>query len=350
VFDIMNTQQKRTYLVYGRGFQPDDLKLGSLYLDPANPLEGERKRHISSFNTEQLKEWTGEPQLDQSCVLNFAASSEWLADAGVLNLIKGEFKQGRSEQARIEGKNGRRFQIKLFVDVLDHAVAATDYNRPETFLNEVLLKDEHARTWLQRHLSISRKMYYLKQASFGKGKHPQIWLVTGIQYITDAHITTGWTASTSASLGFTVPTPEPATAALAMLTGEGGLSAKASTSRQSGSNTAFHHQDKRIWAAQFTPLDAKFYPRSQVGEEEKFPKYIKLDDLEDLIRSGVRAEDLPEKAEDFEEFAEISQVEGEDCDQPDEAQAELIESMVGVDWDMFEKYLSLEGVPSETQG
>lgn len=40
----MNTQQKRTYLVYSRGLSRKDIALGSLYLDPANPLDGERKR------------------------------------------------------------------------------------------------------------------------------------------------------------------------------------------------------------------------------------------------------------------------------------------------------------------
>lgn len=43
----MYSEQKRTYLVYSRGLLPEDLKLGSLYLDPANPLDGEHKRFES---------------------------------------------------------------------------------------------------------------------------------------------------------------------------------------------------------------------------------------------------------------------------------------------------------------
>jgi len=39
----MDRAQKRTYLVYSRGLNPEDLTLGSLHLDPANPLESERK-------------------------------------------------------------------------------------------------------------------------------------------------------------------------------------------------------------------------------------------------------------------------------------------------------------------
>jgi len=35
----MNTHQKNTYLIFHRAVDPDRLKIGSLFLDPANPLE-----------------------------------------------------------------------------------------------------------------------------------------------------------------------------------------------------------------------------------------------------------------------------------------------------------------------
>ncbi len=41
----MKTDHDRTYLVYSRGLQPDMLPLGSLFLDPANPLGHEKKRY-----------------------------------------------------------------------------------------------------------------------------------------------------------------------------------------------------------------------------------------------------------------------------------------------------------------
>lgn len=43
----MHGEPKRTYLVYSRGLLPEDLRLGSLYLDPTNPLDGEHKRFES---------------------------------------------------------------------------------------------------------------------------------------------------------------------------------------------------------------------------------------------------------------------------------------------------------------
>lgn len=39
----MNTGQTQTYLLYSRGLMPDDLTLGSLHLDPTNPIDSERK-------------------------------------------------------------------------------------------------------------------------------------------------------------------------------------------------------------------------------------------------------------------------------------------------------------------
>lgn len=40
---IMIGEQTRTYLLYSRGLMPDDLTLGSLHLDPANPIDNESK-------------------------------------------------------------------------------------------------------------------------------------------------------------------------------------------------------------------------------------------------------------------------------------------------------------------
>jgi len=39
----MQTKQTYTYLLYSRGLMPGDLTLGSLHLDPANPIDSERK-------------------------------------------------------------------------------------------------------------------------------------------------------------------------------------------------------------------------------------------------------------------------------------------------------------------
>jgi len=258
--------------------------------------------------------------------LNFNASRDWLADAGVLNLFKGEAGTGRSEQARIEGEKGRRLQIK----------------RPESLLNEVVLKSPLAKAWLEQQLSISRKMYHLSRLKFGKSRYPRIWFVTGIQYISNAHVVNGWSKSSEASLGFTVPVPEPVTAAATIATAQGALSAKASLSSHSDAIAAYHHHDERVWAAQFTPLKVKFHHRSQGAVEAAFPTHIKLHDLEDLTTAGVRSGAQSGQPGPVEGSAEISGLEDRSNEQSQEAKNELIEATQEIDWDFYEEYLEID--------
>jgi len=305
---------------------PGDLRLGSLYIDPANPLEGEQKRFTYPLTDTELYEWTGDAEYDDYCVLNFNASRDWLADAGVLNLFKGGGGTGSSEQARVEGKSGRRLQIK----------------RPESFLNEVVLGSPLAKAWLGQQLSISRKMYHLSRLKFGKSRYPRIWLVTGIQYISNARVTNGWSKSSEVSLGFTVPVPEPVSAAATIATAQGALSAKASLSSSSDASTAYRHHDERVWAAQFTPLKVKFHPQSKEADETAFPTHIKLHNLEDLTTAGVRFGAQSEQPEPVEGFAEISGLEEQSNEQSQEAENELIEATHEIDWDFYEEYLEVE--------
>ncbi|XTI83114.1 hypothetical protein V2W45_1358774 [Cenococcum geophilum] len=93
----MNTYQKRTYFVYSRGLMPDDLRLGSLYIDPANPLDGEQKRFMCPLMDIELYGWTGDAKYNDSCILNFNTLRDWLADAGVLSLFKSEAGTRRSK-------------------------------------------------------------------------------------------------------------------------------------------------------------------------------------------------------------------------------------------------------------
>lgn len=305
---------------------PEDLRLGSLHVDPANPLEGEHKRFTCPLTDAELYEWTGDAEYDDSCVLNFNTSRDWLADAGVLGLFKGQAGTGRSVQARLEGESGRRLQIK----------------RPESLLNEVVLKSPSAKAWLGQQLSISRKMYRLSQLKFGKSRHPRIWLVTGIQYLSNARVVSEWSKSSEASLGFTVPVPEPITAAATVVTGQGALSAKASLSSHADSSVAYHHHDERVWAAQFTPLKVKFHPASQGVDEATFPTHIKLHELEDLVTTGVRAGAQSGHPGPAEGFAEISGLEEQNSnEQPEETESQLINATQGIDWEFYEECLEV---------
>ena len=42
----MQSDLKRTYLIYSRGLMPDDLQLGSLHIDPANPVDSDENKRF----------------------------------------------------------------------------------------------------------------------------------------------------------------------------------------------------------------------------------------------------------------------------------------------------------------
>jgi len=308
---MMATDQKRTYLVYSRGLLPEDLTLGSLYLDPANPLDGEQKRFECPLQQPDLQPWTGNPEYDEPCMLKFTASRQWLINSGLFALLKGQAGRGGSEEVSVSGKSGRRQRIK----------------KPETFLNEVLLASPAARTWLVNQLSISRTMYYLNQA--GLSKPPHIWMVTGIQYITDAHVVSNRTRHQTASASANIPVPEPISAAVTILGGQEGLSGGFKVDSESGTKMSFSHKDERVWAVQFTQLAVKFTPNAADDLHNRIP----LRDVVDLKSGGVRAESQVTEFTLSGESAEVCGLEEDDNHQS--SADSLVKRMQDVDWGML---------------
>jgi hypothetical protein len=107
----MDLHEKRTYLVYSRGLMPTDLPLGSLFIDPANPLDGERKRFICPLTTDELAPWLGPVDYDDNCTLTVDVSREWLLGGGALDLAHGKFTDTKSRGIKVSGISGRRVQI-----------------------------------------------------------------------------------------------------------------------------------------------------------------------------------------------------------------------------------------------
>ncbi|PQE08860.1 Metacaspase-1 protein [Rutstroemia sp. NJR-2017a BBW] len=315
----MSGQQKRTYLVYSRGLLPQDLKLGSLYLDPANPLDGEYKRFESVLGEDDLKDWTGVPEIDKPIELKITASRLWLINSGLFSLVRGEIGRESSYEVKISGTSGRRFQIK----------------RPESFLNEVILKFPPARAWLANQLSISRYVYYLNRATLGLNKLPRIWLVTGIQYITNAEVVATRAQSKKISASVNIPIPEPIAAVATILGGQEGIAGGIENSRTNGTTTFYHHADERVWAAQFTQLSVKFSPGPISADE--LPTRLPLHDLVDIKSGGIRNEDRPVGPSLSEEFAETSVLDDEGCViQP--YGEDLLNLMQDVDWTLVDKF------------
>ncbi|KAF7184206.1 hypothetical protein CNMCM7691_004831 [Aspergillus felis] len=308
----MNTDQKRSYLVYSRGLKAEDLRLGSLYVDPANPLDNwEQKAYICPLEDQDLAARTGPLEHDTDCIFNLRASHDWLIGANALQLLDLEIRRDGESQIRIEAKSGRRAQIK----------------RPEAFLNEIILPHPEAQAWLSRQLSVSRMMYYLSRMHFSSARFPSVWLLTGIQYLSGVRLAAGWSRNTRRSLALTMPVPDPT---VAVLTGLDGFGARGSVGGREAAEVHFGHSDERIWAAQFVRLKVEYYP---LGQEEKSPlkkERILLHSLKDLGMAGVRGDE-----EEVEETSVL--VSGLSTD--DDDMAHLAETTQSLDWDIFEDLL-----------
>ncbi|KAK6359277.1 hypothetical protein TWF696_000440 [Orbilia brochopaga] len=319
----MIAEQKRTYLVYSRGLLPEDLKLGSLYLDPANPLDGERKRFESSLDESELAKWTGTPDVTAPLTLSFSASRHWTIASGLFNLLEGEIGRGKSHEVIISGSSGVRRQIK----------------KPETFLNEVVLKSEGARAWLAAHLSVSRYAAY-KRNTLGTGT--RIWLVTGIQTVANANISVVNRQDKSLSFSATAPAPDPVVAAVTVLTGDGGIASVGVTNTTTKETaTSYGHEDARIWAAQFTQLSVKFTSKSSGLQSQVGPSaWIQLRDLPDHQTGGIRASARPNGVPSLNnEVAEIL-VGGDDGEEQLEGE-DLLDLMQDVDWEELDEFIEV---------
>ncbi|OJJ98168.1 hypothetical protein ASPACDRAFT_62417 [Aspergillus aculeatus ATCC 16872] len=170
-------------------------------------------------------------------------------------------------EVRLEGEQSRQVTIQ----------------RPELFLEQVVLPSAEAKRWLATQLTVSRTMHYLSRAILGIARHPRVWLVTGLQYISKARIEAGWSHSPHALTGIPGSTLDPTVAALTGLadaSGQGphvGIEAGGST----GDDT-----EEKIWAAQFVELKMRFRPRELAAA--KLPEEIQLHQFSPLGGMGFQ--------------------------------------------------------------
>jgi len=314
----MGISQKRTFLVYSRGLSDDDMSLGSLYLDPANPLDIEQKRFELPHKLADIKEWLRQPQRDEPCELHFSASSDWLISAGLVEII--HIKTGRtgSRDVTISAKVGIRYLIK----------------KPEDFLNEVVLKNPAAEAWLADKLTLSRADYYSRKVQFGGRRSPRIWMLTGIQLLINADVKSGDGKSSVKGGGVSVPPPEPVAAAVAILTGTSLASAEVESNHKFESKALYGHQDARIWAAQFAPLDVKYIPLSRGDETPKLGRIL-LHPFPDLGDSGARNHEgeTDERQKPGDEVADVVGLGDESTQGWDDSPALLIKALQEDSWD-----------------
>lgn len=112
-------------------------------------------------------------------------------------------------------------------------------------------------------------------------------MLTGIQLLINADVKSGDRKSAVKGGGVSVLPPDPVAAAVAILTGTSLASAEVEFSHEFESKALYGHQDARIWAAQFAPLDVKYFPLSR-GDETPMLGRILLHPFPDLGDSGAR--------------------------------------------------------------
>jgi hypothetical protein len=177
-------------------------------------------------------------------------------------------------------------------------------------------------------------MYYLSQATFGLAKLPRVWLVTGIQYITNAEVVAIRAQSKKLSTSANIPIPEPIAVATTILGGQEGVAVQVEDSNTHQNTASYHHEDERVWAAQFTQLSVQFSAEPvSVGD---LPMRVPLHDLVDLKSGGIRNEDRLSERSISEESAEIFVLNEDAVSQQGE---DIVNLMQDVDWTSVNKLL-----------
>lgn len=104
---------------------------------------------------------------------------------------------------------------------------------PESFLNNVILKDPNAEKWLVNHLSISRKLHLLDMC---RGKALPVWMLTGIYTLQNGQVSILEGIQQGYGIGGQAPFPEPVLASISAATGLGGGAIDAQFNLQQGSH------------------------------------------------------------------------------------------------------------------
>ncbi|PYI18600.1 hypothetical protein BO99DRAFT_443660 [Aspergillus violaceofuscus CBS 115571] len=227
----------RPFLVYSRGLRPGKLPLGSLCLDPANPVGDSRKIYQCPIKDASLSPWISSSGDETKCTLNLSASHEWLAGANCLDISLQETDEDGNVKVRLKGQQSRRVTIQ----------------NPDLFLEQVILPSTEAKRWLATQLTVSRTMHYLSRAILGTARQPQIWLLTGLQYINRTRIEAG----------------------------DQELHMGTETGRSTGDDP-----EEKIWAAQFMELKVKYRPREPTTA--KVPEEIQLHQFSPLGGMGFQ--------------------------------------------------------------
>ncbi|KAF2642729.1 hypothetical protein P280DRAFT_506088 [Massarina eburnea CBS 473.64] len=279
--------QKRTFLPYERSILPEDLRLGNLYINPLDPTDGldttrfEYREDLGQEAYElHVRQWTRKEENDVPFSVRFERAQAASANISFSEWATVGTKRDKATHACLQGASGRRVKIK----------------KQEAFLQDVF-KQPYLDQWVRRHASVTHRIKHGHPN--GKWDAPELWLVTGVQYVTGGSFTIEDDSSNEVSGQVGVD--------LSALAGgpPGAFKMKASGSRErsNGAQNDFGHEDERVWAAQFMPVKIIFgkIVDPELSDQTKiYPKTIhqfRLLDVPDLALQGLRAgNELEEEA------------------------------------------------------
>ncbi|KAH6702883.1 hypothetical protein BKA61DRAFT_198094 [Leptodontidium sp. MPI-SDFR-AT-0119] len=276
----MAPQQKRSFLPYSRGINPEDLRLGSLYLNPLDPDDGlESKRFEYQEDLDQdeyekhVQKWIRREQNDErGCSLDFEVSKDTSLALKFSDLLKAEGNANSTVAATLEGRSGRRLKIK----------------KPEKFLRDEVMAQEGVQEWVRTQASISFKGHL----GMHKFKAPRIWMVTGIQLVTGGDVRVG----SSRSVNGTVGASGDVGAAFGAPPGVAAVGAEVGHGHHSEANNAYGYDDERVWAAQFMEVKIEYGTEADKAMKSKDNNLVpatittlQLEDIADLRARGIRA-------------------------------------------------------------
>jgi hypothetical protein len=334
----MAPKEKRSFLPYSRGVDPEALRLGSLYLNPLDPEDGlESKRFEYQEDLDQaeyeerIKPWIWKEQKDErGFSLDFQVTKDNSMGLKLSDIVKGEANAGSTVSAVLEGKSGRRLKIK----------------KPEKFLRDEVITQTRVQEWIRTQASIAFKGHF----GMHKFKAPEIWMVTGVQLVTAGDVQVGSSRSVGASISAHV---DPGLA-FGAPPGLASVGVHASHNHGSEANHGYGYEDERVWAAQFMEVKIEYGDEEDKTVKAKENKLVpatistfRLEDIADLKARGIRAT----QRQRVEVPKLIGRIVVEDVDD-DDADAEsddlhlsdqpYVEVLKDTDWDMYDecsKYL-----------
>lgn len=113
--------QKRTFLPYLRGIYPEDLRLGSLYINPLEPTDGLSSLRWEFMGDEDdqdiyeqaIRKWTRRrPEIDRPFAIEFEASKARSLGFNFTEFLGLNGMRSKESLVKIQGQSGRRVRIK----------------------------------------------------------------------------------------------------------------------------------------------------------------------------------------------------------------------------------------------